>query len=387
MYPTISDLIQDLFGIYIPLPIQSFGFMLAIAFLCAAWTLTMELRRKEHAGLLTHRTRRVLRGAAATTTELGTSGLIGFLVGYKIVYALFNYGAFADNPQAVLLSTVGSIPGGLAVGLISAYQRYREKKKLQRPEPVWENEKVFPHQLVGNITMMAALFGILGAKVFHILENLDDFARDPLGSISLFSGLTMYGGLICGGAAVIWYSERHGIGWRHVTDATAPGLMLAYGVGRIGCHVAGDGDWGVVNNTPKPGWLSFLPDWAWAYSYPNNVNSDGIPIPGCEGRHCMVLPEPVWPTPLYEAAACIGLFFILWYLRRSITVPGMLFFVYLVMNGIERFFIEQIRVNTTYHLFGREITQAEIIAVCLVIGGLAGIWFVRRNRKPSTGNA
>ena len=64
-----------------------------------------------------------------------------------------------------------------------------------------------------------------------------------------------------------------------LADATAPGLLLAYGIGRIGCHVSGDGDWGIPNTLPKPGWLSWAPDWIWAYAYPNNVNRVGIRIP------------------------------------------------------------------------------------------------------------
>ena len=72
----------------------------------------------------------------------------------------------------------------------------------------------------------------------------------------------------------------------HVADAFAPAMMLSYGIGRIGCHVAGDGDWGIVNNYPKP--FSWLPDWVWAYTYPNNVLGEGIQIPGCAGQYCAV---------------------------------------------------------------------------------------------------
>lgn len=173
----------------------------------------------------------------------------------------------------------------------------------------------------------------------------------------------------------------------HFADSAAPGLMLAYGTGRIGCHISGDGDWGIPNVDPMPSWMNFLPDWMWGYQYPHNVLSEGIPIPGCEGRHCMMLPEPVFPTPFYEAVLCIGLFFVLWSLRKQITVPGVLFSLYLILNGVERFFIEKIRVNTKYHIGSYEITQAEIISVVLIILGVAGVIVFRKMAKSKTASA
>jgi prolipoprotein diacylglyceryltransferase len=164
----------------------------------------------------------------------------------------------------------------------------------------------------------------------------------------------------------------------HFADATAPGLMLAYGTGRLGCHISGDGDWGIVNTAPKPDWMGFLPDWFWTYNYPNNVINEGVPINGCVGNHCMVLPEPVFPTPLYESIACILLFAVLWSFRKRIMIPGMLFAIYLIMNGVERFLIEKIRVNTQYHIGSLDITQAEIISMVLFVLGVVGVVWLRR---------
>jgi len=382
MYPTISDLLNDLFGINIPLPIQSFGFMMAMAFLAAAYTLSLELKRLEGLGKISSHKMKVQVGLPASITELITAGIIWFLIGYKIVFAALNYQEFVGDTQGFLLSAKGSLLGGIALGVIAAYLRYREKEKQKLEKPEWREEIVRPYQLVGNLTITAAVGGILGAKIFHNLENLDEFFADPVGSLISFSGLTMYGGLIVGGIAVLWYGKKKGIPMGHLSDAAAPGLMLAYGIGRIGCQVAGDGDWGIVNTTPNP--FSLLPDWAWSYNYPHNVNSVGIPIPGCEGSHCMMLPEAVYPTPLYESIACIMLFSVLWGLRKRIIIPGMLFFVYLVLNGFERFWIEKIRVNTKYIIFGNEITQAEIISTLLVISGLVGIYILRKRNKSDS---
>lgn len=383
MYPTISDLILDLTGLNIPLPIQSFGFMLAISFICAAYTLTLELKRKEQLGIFKPIETKELIGEKITTMELIIAFAIGFFIGYKLLYALMNYREFVADTQSILLSSQGSLAGGFIGGAISAYLKYSDKKKHELEKPEWRTRMIHPYEMVGTITMVAAFSGLIGAKVFHNLENLDDFSRDPWGSLISFSGLTMYGGLIVGGAGVIWYVMKYGMNPFHFADATAPGLMLAYGTGRIGCQISGDGDWGVVNTAPKPDWLSFLPDWFWSYQYPHNVLNAGVDIPGCVGPHCSMLPEPVWPTPLYEALVCITLFFVLWSFRHRFTTPGLMFSTYLILNGVERFFIEKIRVNTKYHIAGHEITQAEIISVVLIVLGVAGVIYFKRRRAAS----
>ena len=381
MYPTISDLIFDLTGLNIPLPIQSFGFMMAISFLLAAYTLSLELKRKEKLGIFKPVELKTLVGEKVKFQDLILSFIIGFVAGYKLIYAFSNYKDFVADTQAILLSAEGSFLGGIVGGGIGAYLKYREREKQKLDKPEWRSEIVHPYQLVGNVTMVAAISGLIGAKIFHNLENLDDFASDPWGSLISFSGLTMYGGLIVGGTGVIWYAMKNKMNPFHFADSAAPGLMLSYGTGRIGCHISGDGDWGIPNLSPKPSWLDFLPDWVWSYRYPHNVLSEGVPIPGCEGRHCMMLPEPVYPTAFYEAVMCIFLFFVLWSLRKHISIPGVLFSVYLIFNGVERFFIEKIRVNTKYHIDGHAITQAEIISVVLIILGIIGIIIFRKMAK------
>lgn len=365
MYPTITDLIEDIFGIYLPLPIQSFGFFVAIAFLLGAYVLTLELKRKEKEGLLKSSKKKTIVGEPAKLSELISSGIFGFIIGYKLIYAFSNYTAFVDNPPGFILSFEGSLMGGLLVALGASYFKYREKRKQQLETPKMVEHEVHPYQLIGNFVMLAALAGLLGAKLFHNLENTDELIADPIGALLSFSGLTFYGGLICGSAACLYYAHKNGIGMIHLLDAAGPGLMLAYGIGRIGCQIAGDGDWGIVNDLPQPEWLSFLPDWTWAYNYPNNVL--GIDLQG-----------NVYPTPLYETVLCIVLFSILWAIRKKITFPGMLFSIYLLMNGVERFFIEKIRVNEVYSILGNSITQAEIISVLFVIIGVLGLLYSRK---------
>ncbi|MCK4288197.1 MAG: prolipoprotein diacylglyceryl transferase [Bacteroidales bacterium] len=382
MYPKLSDIINDIFGTNINLPIQSYGFFVALAFIIAGTTLYLELKRKEKEGLLKPQKKKVLKGKPASTQEIVISVIVGFILGFKIVEIFFNYSFFADNPQEFLFSTEGNLWGGLIFGIASGYYIYRNKQKTKLDKPEWVEETIHPYQLTGMIILVAAISGIIGAKIFHQLENFDDFLSDPVGSILSFSGLTFYGGLIVATFVVIYFAKRNNISWVYLADAIAPALMIAYAIGRIGCQVSGDGDWGIVNLATKPEWLSFLPDCLWAYDYPHNILNEGIPIEGCIGDHCFKLAQPVFPTPVYETSICFILFLILWFIRKKLKVPGMLFSIYLILNGIERFFIEKIRVNETYNIFGKEITQAEIISVVFIIAGILGIWyFINRYKK------
>ena len=151
----------------------------------------------------------------------------------------------------------------------------------------------------------------------------------------------------------------------------------------MGCQFAGDGDWGIDNLTPKPGWLSWAPDWVWAFRYPGNVLGKQFdpetrefitrPIENCfnpNPDYCYELINPVYPTPFYEILMSLSIFALLWFvLRKRMTIAGQLSGVYLMLNGVERFLIEKIRINTKYVLFGAEITQAEIISGLMILAG------------------
>lgn len=387
MYPTIYHALLDLTGLDLPFLrfLNSFGFFVAVAFILASWTLGLELRRKEKEGVLKASVKKVTTGLPAKPLELITQGLLGFILGWKGLYLVTNMAEVTADPQAFLLSGTGSIIGGLALAGLLAYMRWRTKEKARLKEPKTEEVAMLPSEHGSNITLTAALWGLIGAKLFHWLENPDEFMaflKNP-GGDGLFSGLTMYGGLIVAGAAVIRYFVKHGIPAWHGADAAAPGVMLAYAVGRIGCQVSGDGDWGIVNTAPAPGWM---PHWLWSYTYPNNVNGIGVPITEgtCFEGYCTVLPEPVYPTPLYETLICLAFFGVLWAIRKRVGPAGIIFFAFLLLNGIERFFIEKIRVNVE---FAGEWTQAEIIAVLLMLAGVAGIVWLRTKRQANNGPA
>jgi phosphatidylglycerol:prolipoprotein diacylglycerol transferase len=380
MYPNLYFAFKDLFGVEWPFLrfVNSFGFFVAIAFILSAIVLAAELKRKSSEGLLQPKEMQVVVGQPATVGELLLNFLLGFLLGFKIIALFIMDSSATEDPQAFIFSTIGSWPAGILLGLVFAGLKWYEKNKQKLPKPEKRTIRIWPQDRVGEITILALVFGLLGAKLFDIFENWSDFLKHPSSYLLSPSGLTFYGGLICAAIAIWVYAKKHNIGFWHLNDAAAPTLMLAYGLGRIGCQVSGDGDWGIVNTNPKP--FTWLPDWMWAYNYPNNVNEAGVPIPGCVGKYCNELNPPVYPTPLYEIVVCLLLFGLLWSVRKKLKTPGTLFALYLMLNGIERFFIEKIRVNTRLNIFGLQPTQAEVISTLLFLTGLM-LWIVLKRRE------
>ncbi len=381
MYPKFSDLINDLLGTNIQLPFQMFGFMLGISFLCAAISLHSELKRKYAQGLLPKVKITQIKGAKATPMELFSAALFGFIIGFKGVYGILNYSKLVDDPQTFLLSMDGNWIAGIIGAIAFAYYQYSdsEKKKLDTPKTIVE--WVEPKHITGNFTINAMIGGILGAKIFHMLENMDDFYRDPIDAIISFSGLTFYGGVIVATITILWYSKKLKFHPLHISDSIVPGLMLAYATGRLGCQLSGDGDWGINNLNPQPSWFAMFPSWAWAYDYPHNVLGEGVAIANCEGKFCTHLEYPVYPTPLYEFVACSILFLIMWVSRKRVHLAGFMTCLYLVLNGVERFLIELIRINNKINFFGIVCTQAELIATIMVLAGLIGFVLIYKNRS------
>lgn len=426
MYPNLYYVFKDWFGVewHALSFLNTFGLFVALAFVAAAFVLSSELKRKEKQGLLLPREEMITVGQPATAAELIINAVVGFLFGYKLI------GLFFSKPenltaQEYIFSKEGNIVGGILIGILLAGLKWWDKNKQKLKEPERRTVRIWPHDRVGDIVILGLVFGILGAKLFDNFENWDDFIAHPIERLFSPTGLTFYGGLILSAITICWYAYKKGIKLKHLVDAAAPALMIAYAVGRIGCQVSGDGDWGIYNSAyssdnlgkisvAQPGDFekklqanstyflegkaidsgkasyvtdrtyatldavphkyfkgpSFLPNWFFAYPYPQNVNKDGITMPGVEEEHNRILPSPVFPTPLYETIICTILFLILWFIRKSVTTPLMIFGIYLVLNGLERFVIELIRVNKLYNIMGFQLSQAEVIAILLALSGL-----------------
>ncbi|MCB0762452.1 MAG: prolipoprotein diacylglyceryl transferase, partial [Flavobacteriales bacterium] len=252
MYPTIYHAVLDLIGWDWPWlkMLNSFGFFVALAFVTANYLLMLEMKRKESLGLFPRGTRTIVVGMPVQWKEVAFNALLGFLFGWKVLYLLMNASTLfqpGSMPQEHIFSMQGNVWLGILLAIGFGGYKYWEYKKNELPEPQEKEVAVPAHEYVGPITFAAAVGGIVGAKFFHLFENPAEFMKffqEP--SLENFlSGLTVYGGLIMGAFAVWLYARPKGLKFIHLADATAPGLMLAYGIGRIGCQVSGDGDWGI----------------------------------------------------------------------------------------------------------------------------------------------
>ncbi len=198
--------------------------------------------------------------------------------------------------------------------------------------------------IASNLLLATAIGGILGARIWAIANEWELFLEDPLTSVFSGAGFVWYGGLIGGALGATLVFRHHGIPWLRGADCVAPGLLLGQALGRIGCHLSGDGDWGAVT------------DVAWGVAYTEAI----IGWPHAEG----VL---VHPTPLYEAAAYVVSFSLLWGVRRRVTVDGGIFALYLLTAPVARFVIEFYRINPRV-MFG--LTQAQLFSIGLVAAGV-----------------
>jgi len=417
MYPNLYYLFKDVFNVSLPFlkVFNTFGTMVAISFLVCAWMLTKELKRKEAKGLLTYKEVTITVGQPATIIDIIINFIFGFIFGYKFIGLFLTPGASAD-PPGYIFSAAGNVPAGIALGLLMAFLKWRSKNKLKLAKPEKRIIKIWPSDRVGDLVLIAAVAGFAGAKIFDNLENWNRFIQDPIGNLFSRSGLTFYGGLIVAAVSIYFYLRNNKISFIHVADAIAPGMMFAYGWGRVGCQVAGDGDWGIINSayisdndghvllaTPQQFAYKLsqyqsiyeehiaatgkvqhatvkafagLPDWLFAFSYTHNVNKEGIPLAHCTwDDYCTYLPLPVFPTPFYEVIMGLLLCLLLWRIRKKFHLAGRLFALYLFVNGVERFFIEKIRVNTKYDIFGYHPTQAELISFALMIAGIILYWY------------
>jgi phosphatidylglycerol---prolipoprotein diacylglyceryl transferase len=223
--------------------------------------------------------------------------------------------------------TLHSFGAMLALGLVAAWWFARKDLSDRRFDP----DDAF--WLVGA----AAVGGIVGARLYYVADNWGD---PGLGLFS-GSGLTWYGGLFGGVVAVAAAAKAREVPLGVAANIGGPALAIGYGIGRIGCQLAGDGDYGSASDLP------------WAMSYPEGT----VPTD-----------ELVHPTPIYETLSMIVLFYVLWRLRGRFDRPWALFGIWAVAAGLERFLIEFIRRNDPVAI---GLTAAQLTALGLVAVGVA----------------
>lgn len=389
-FATIPDLINHLIGTEIPrFPINTYGFFVAMAFLVAAYFLVKDLKRKEKMGLLSGIEREEVIGAKPSLFDILVPLFIGAFFGLKIG-GVFDEGVAVITCQQNALDFVFSLRGNkifaIVFGIAYAGYSYWAINKNALDKPITKKIILQPHQQIGTIVIVAAVTGVLGSNIFDMMQPGNEFQNFFADPSVLFSGLSIYGGLFFGLLGVLAYTKYAKIKPWIFVDSIAPPFALAYGIGRLGCHFSGDGDWGITNTSATPSWL---PEYFWSNTYAYNVINEGNEIAGCVaknisgcgGDYCYELAQGVWPTSIYEFLMMLVIFIFTWSIRKKFTsAPAFLMFLVLLLNGIERFFIETIRVTERYEGFFN-LTQAQIISMFLVAISIVGMTYLWNKHK------
>jgi phosphatidylglycerol---prolipoprotein diacylglyceryl transferase len=235
-----------------------------------------------------------------------------------------------------------AMAAGFAIAGVAAGRYLVE---LGRPVD-WSYEMVFA----------ALIGGLVGARLWWVAENWSQAKGDLLGSLFSGTGLVWYGGAIGGALCVLAWARRRGALDGRTLDVAAVPLALGYALGRVGCQLAGDGDYGTAWDGP------------WAMAYPHGT----VPTT-----------TPVHPTPVYETLA-MGLIALWLWRHRHAWRPGTLFAAYLVLAGAERFLVEFVRRNPIEWL---GLTQPQLLSVAMIAGGGAWLYALRRHGARVGGRA
>jgi phosphatidylglycerol:prolipoprotein diacylglycerol transferase len=249
----------------------------------------------------------------------------------------------------------------VAAAMLAAYFLLRADFKRRGLEPGPDSS------LAELFIAVPCVCGIVGARLYHVLESPRDLIADPWGQLFSRYGLAWFGGLLAGAAAWAILAHRHKIPLLVSLDAGSPAAALGYGIGRIGCLLSGDGDYGKPTSLP------------WGMSFPNGL------VPTTERVH---------PTPIYELIAAIIIAWILWRVGRrqlrkdgkQIQHPlaaGTVFALYLILTGAGRFLVEFIRINPRSFL---GMTNAQVASLLSIVAGIILLWWVRKATTPSLAN-
>ncbi|MGA2901412.1 MAG: prolipoprotein diacylglyceryl transferase [Candidatus Acidiferrales bacterium] len=201
------------------------------------------------------------------------------------------------------------------------------------------------------------MVGLAGAKLYHLLESPADFFAHPLALLISPYGFAWFGGLLAGFAAFVWVGRRQRIPLLSLLDVGSPAAALGYGIGRIGCFLSGDGDYGIPTSLP------------WGMSFPNGL------VPTTQRVH---------PTPIYELIVACAIAWLLWRmfdrqgraLRNNPLPAGSVFAAYLVLTGLARFLVEFIRINPRSFL---GMSNAQAASLASLIAGIILWWWLAKS--------
>jgi phosphatidylglycerol---prolipoprotein diacylglyceryl transferase len=248
----------------------------------------------------------------------------------------------------------------------------RRRAGLEKRGPLKSDGKESHHDEGFFIIGVAGLAGLVGARLYHVLESPRELVADPSLLISRF-GFAWFGGFLGGFVALLYLARRFGIPTLEFMDICSPAAAVGYAIGRIGCLLSGDGDYGRPTS-----W-----QWPWGMALPNGVvpTTDTCVLWGWP-RDCRV-----YPTPIYEFFIWLVIAAILWLLgKKALTGArprGEIFCGYLILTGIARFLIEFIRINPR-SFFGMSNAQT-VSLITIVIGFVLGwkIRFALRKESPA----
>jgi phosphatidylglycerol:prolipoprotein diacylglycerol transferase len=210
-----------------------------------------------------------------------------------------------------------------------------------------------------SVVVWGAVAGIVGARVYDVIDNFPFYMHDPWSMVFSGSGFVWYGGLIGGILAIYLVARHYRVAFLVTADMCAPALAIGQALGRVGCQLSGDGDWGLPSKLP------------WAMAYPHAIigwNANTVlKLDSHDNLVSGFYPGVrVHPAPIYEAILYVGVFVFLWSIRKRNRAAGRLFFLYLVTAGAARFLVEFVRINPRV-LWG--LSEAQLIAIVMMVTG------------------
>ncbi|MEO1626729.1 MAG: prolipoprotein diacylglyceryl transferase family protein, partial [Bacteroidota bacterium] len=308
---------------------------------------------------------------------------LAFLIGYKGIYVLFSGAIFS---LATWTSPQGSLWGGLLLAGISGYFQWRTfGQKQQEVSSEKQYQTIHPYRRVPELLVVACILALIGQKVIVLVEHFGEFLEAPVETFNN-TGTAFYGGIIGGFTGIYLFCRKYKVPIVHVLDIASLGGFFGYALGRLGCHLVGDGCWGIANLNPKPSFW-FLPDWTWSTKYAHNIQQEGVHIKDCVGEYCMQLSTPVYPTSFYEMCISLAFGLVIWFNRNKIKTPGIIFSLFLLQNGLTRFLMGFIRDSDLYNVMGFYFSQAQIVGASLVCISITFLLFLMRKRHHQLATA